>query len=30
MPSSWVEHVRAYAAKHKVSYKQAMSDAKAT
>jgi hypothetical protein len=30
MPSTWVEHVRAYAAKNKVSYKQAMSEAKAT
>ena len=30
MPSSWVEHVRAYAAKHNVSYKEAMTAAKAS
>jgi hypothetical protein len=30
MPSAWVEHVRAYAAKNKVSYKEAMTAAKAT
>lgn len=28
--SAWISHVKAYAAKHKVSYKQAMSQAKAS
>jgi hypothetical protein len=29
-PSAWINHVKAYASKHGVSYKQAMSEAKAT
>lgn len=30
MPSAWVEHIRKYAEKNKVSYKQAMKDAAAS
>ena len=30
MASEWIEHVKAYAAKNKVSYKEAMSKAKAS
>lgn len=30
MASAWIEHVKAYAAKNKVSYKEAMTKAKAS
>lgn len=30
MASKWIEHVKAYAAKNKISYKEAMSKAKAS